>query len=159
MECCRSTFYYQERNISHIKSQSIAANLADFPHISPSISLWHSVCPAAGCCHCCGGALGEQHSLSSGFPWMLVPAELPFGIAGCTGNAPLCTSSSGRAGLGTLHQPQAGGQSLQLWLQLFRSIADPPAAVGKGGFKKCPSSQHSVSFLPENFSGDAFLLV
>lgn len=48
MEFCRSNFYYQEKNTSRIKSQSIAANLANFPHISPSISLWHGVCPAAG---------------------------------------------------------------------------------------------------------------
>lgn len=49
VEFFRSKFYYQKRNISHIKSQSVAASLPNFPRISPSLSLRNGASPASQC--------------------------------------------------------------------------------------------------------------
>lgn len=106
--------------------------------------------------------LREQHSLCSGFPWMQAPTGLVCGMAGCPGNTPLCSSSSGHPA-----EPPAPAsrRPLQLCqgLELLGSIAEPllllgcwnTAPLGKGVLKRA-IPHHSVSFLPEIFSGDVF---
>lgn len=152
MEFFRGDFYYQKRNISHIKNQSVAANLTNFPDISPSISLWNSASPASGCWwqglmplprRYLPRAVGEHPSAAPpvGLSVWLVPTGLPYtwdswraGTRSClplrlgTRKDPPRREQQWQAGPGAPHQSQSRGRSLQLCrlLKLFMSIAELP---------------------------------